>query len=90
MLDLTENLAAGTGEYTVIGGVDAWADEVEVYNPEDPENHQALHFTQVVWKGTTELGCAFVTCSAGTIFLAASHFLVCEYHSAGNVIGEFE
>ena len=76
--------------YTVIGGVNVWADEVEVYNRENRENHQALRFTQVVWKGTTELGCAFVACAADTIFSATSHSLVCEYHSAGNVIGEFE
>jgi hypothetical protein len=30
------------------------------YNPNDP---QASHFTQVVWKSTTQLGCASAICN---------------------------
>jgi hypothetical protein len=26
------------------------------------------HFTQVVWKATTKIGCAAVTCKDGTLF----------------------
>ena len=64
----TENLAAGTGNgYTVTSGVKAWTDEAKDYNPRNPK---PSHFTQVVWKGSKELGCAFVDCPAGSIFPA--------------------
>ena len=64
-LELAENLAAGTGQYTVTDGINAWTDEAKDYNPQNPAYS---HFTQVVWKGTRELGCAIVTCPAGSIF----------------------
>jgi pathogenesis-related protein 1 len=35
------------------------------YNPQDP---QYSHYTQMVWKGTTQLGCAEADCKAGTIW----------------------
>ena len=60
-----ENLAAGTGSYTVTSGIKGWTDEAKDY---DPQNPQYSHFTQVVWKGTKQLGCAFVDCPAGSIF----------------------
>jgi len=59
-------LAAGTGSgYTVTSGVKAWTDEVKDYNPKSPV---PSHFTQVVWKNTKQLGCAFIDCPAGSIF----------------------
>jgi len=66
-----------------------WTAEEKDY---DPNNPVPSHFTQVVWKSSKELGCATVTCAAGTIFPASygpSRYTVCEYSPAGNVIGEF-
>lgn len=37
----------------------------------DPNNPEASHFTQVVWKATTQVGCAFTSCSAGSVFAAS-------------------
>lgn len=34
----------------------------------DPNNPTYSHFTQVVWKSTTQLGCAVANCGAGTVF----------------------
>jgi uncharacterized protein YkwD len=83
-----ENLAAGTGDsYTIATAVKSWTDEVSQYNSNDP---QPSHFTQVVWKATTQVGCAVKDCSG--IFDASyglAHYHVCEYSPAGNVIGEF-
>jgi len=39
------------------------------------------HFTQIVWKGTSKIGCAAATCADGTIFTgyrANSTYVVCE------------
>lgn len=41
------------------------------------------HFTQLVWKNTTTMGCGCRLC--GT----RGWFLVCEYWPRGNVVGEF-
>ncbi|KAJ3528656.1 hypothetical protein NM688_g7967 [Phlebia brevispora] len=83
-----ENLAAGTGSsYDIAAAVKSWTDEVSQY---DPNNPQPSHFTQVVWKATTQVGCAEAQCSG--IFPASfglAKYFVCEYSPQGNVIGEF-
>ncbi|KAH7915360.1 PR-1-like protein [Hygrophoropsis aurantiaca] len=82
-----ENLAAGTGTYTIADAIGDWNAESSQY---DPSNPQASHWTQVVWKSTTDLGCAVQSCSG--IFAASygpAEYYVCEYYPAGNVIGEF-
>jgi len=48
-----------------------------------------LHATQVLWKGSTQVGCATVQCASGTIFGMPSWYTVCNYHPQGNVIGDF-
>ncbi|RDW80396.1 hypothetical protein BP5796_05094 [Coleophoma crateriformis] len=48
------------------------------------------HFTQVLWKSSTQIGCATQYCAAGTIFQNnPSWFTVCDYAGAGNMIGAF-
>ncbi|KAI0932293.1 hypothetical protein AcV5_004441 [Taiwanofungus camphoratus] len=83
-----ENLAAGTGSsYGIDAAIQSWTNEVSEY---DPNNPQPSHFTQVVWKATTQLGCAVQECSG--IFPSSygeAKFYVCEYYPQGNVIGEF-
>ena len=44
----------------VAQAIKMWNDEAPEYNPNSPV---ASHFTQVVWKDTTELGCAVVACN---------------------------
>jgi len=83
-----ENLAAGTGDYTSQDAVNDWVSEASQY---DPNNPVASHFTQVVWKSTTQLGCAVATCSG--IFpesYGAAQYYVCEYDPAGNIEGDGE
>ncbi|KAI0322084.1 PR-1-like protein [Amylostereum chailletii] len=81
-----ENLAAGTGSFPISAAIKLWTDESSSYNPSNP---QPSHFTQVVWKSSTELGCAVAQCPnlLGDGQVAA--FYVCEYSPAGNVIGQF-
>lgn len=55
-----ENLFLGSGNgYTPADAVQDWAAEAKDYNAASP---QYSHFTQVVWKATTELGCAIAQC----------------------------
>lgn len=60
------------------------AAEVEEYNFSDPHfNEKTGHFTQLVWKGTTTVGCGSRLCGS------RGWYLVCEYWPRGNVVGEF-
>ena len=50
--------------------------------------HEWGHFSQMVWKSTSEVGCATVDCSskgglANTGGNVAPHFTVCNYKSQG-------
>jgi len=84
-----ENLAAGNGaDYDITAAIKSWTDESKTY---DPSNPTFSHFTQVVWKSTTQVGCAESVCGTlnGAGFGNAKYF-VCEYSPAGNIIGEFQ
>ncbi|ODO10172.1 hypothetical protein I350_02401 [Cryptococcus amylolentus CBS 6273] len=84
-----ENLAAGVG-YDDAALFKGWTDESSAYSSSNPT---ASHFTQVVWKSSTQLGCYKASCADGTIFTGygTSDYVVCEceYSPAGNVIGQF-
>jgi len=70
-LCFTENLAAGTGDYTVTDGINAWANEAKDYDYSNPVFSDITgHFTQLVWRNTSDIGCAMVDCAPGTIFSA--------------------
>lgn len=49
------------------------------------------HFTQIVWKGTTQVGCATVTCNGlGNVDSSSPlPFTVCNYSPPGNYDGEY-
>jgi hypothetical protein len=42
----------------------------------DLSGPEFLHFSALLWKATTSVGCATVTCGAGTIFSMASLYTV--------------
>jgi uncharacterized protein YkwD len=75
-----ENLAAGTsGTLDGRAVADMWYDEVRLYRfPDGGFSMQTGHFTQLVWRGTTQIGCGVTTCNGMDIY-------VCEYDPAGNV-----
>lgn len=84
-----ENIAVGF--QSVHGAVDAWGLERSLYNYNDPGFSEATgHFTQLVWKASTTVGCGRKLCggkAAGS--KSTGWFLVCEYWPRGNVIGQF-
>lgn len=77
-----ENLALG---YTISAAVNAWYDEIELYDYNDPSfAYTTGHFTQLVWKNTTRVGCAYKDC--GPYY---GQYTVCQYYPPGNWAGQF-
>ncbi|KFY31956.1 hypothetical protein V493_00650 [Pseudogymnoascus sp. VKM F-4281 (FW-2241)] len=82
-----ENLAAGYPNATA--SIDAWGTERGEYDFKKAEfSHETGHFTQVVWKETTTVGCGLRECDGRGG--SPGWYVVCEYYPPGNVIGAFE
>ncbi|KAG8857895.1 hypothetical protein FRB91_010663 [Serendipita sp. 411] len=73
-----ENLSMGTN-MGATWAVQLWLDERSDYNAANP---QYSHWTQVVWKGSQQLGCASQVCGNQVMH-------ACEYYPPGNYIGQF-
>lgn len=84
-----ENLWEGTsGSYSFTQMVEGWGNEKkdfvmgkfpDVSNTGDWSD--VGHYTQIVWRNTTQVGCAFAETNGNTI-------LVCRYNPQGNVDGQ--
>jgi uncharacterized protein YkwD len=79
-----ENLAAGTeGVLDPEATVKMWYDEIAKYRfPDGGFSMETGHFTQVVWRGTTQVGCGHSQCKGNDIW-------VCNYDPAGNWDGQY-
>ncbi|KAI0397426.1 CAP domain-containing protein [Xylariaceae sp. FL0594] len=83
-----ENLALGCSDATSC--VQMWGDERRLYDYDRPVfGHDTGHFTQLVWKDTTAVGCGRKLCRGGTGG-SRGWYLVCEYWPRGNVVGFFD
>lgn len=77
-----ENLALG---YNTTAAVNAWYNEIRLYGYDNPVFAEDTgHFTQVVWKSTTRIGCSFKDC--GVFY---GQYTVCQYAAPGNWKGLF-
>ena len=71
------------------GAVDSWYNEVDLfgsyYGQSQVTDTSVLHFTQVVWKATTKIGCAVSNCGTSSSFFPGfnAYTIVCNYQSAG-------
>jgi len=96
-----QNIAAGlTADEVTDVITNLWYNnEVNAYSPYygqvNPEGNfnDYGHFTQIVWQGTTVVGCATQDCSANGLANVGSnvppYFTVCNYYEAGNYGGEY-
>jgi uncharacterized protein YkwD len=77
-----ENLAAGE-DMDAGHAVSLWAAEIDrfTYSPEYEFDPSSGHYSQVVWRGTTDIGCGRATCGRRAV-------VVCRYRPAGNHIGK--
>lgn len=64
--------------------VNSWSSEAKDYNYATNRCKAGKicgHFTQVIWKNTTKVGCAMVTCGLEEVW-------VCNYSPHGNIVGQ--
>lgn len=71
-----ENLALGFS--TAESAFNAWYSEGDNYDYSTATTFD--HFTAIIWKGTTKLGCAYKSCDQG-------RYTICSYDPAGNIVG---
>lgn len=65
----------------------SWYDEIKDYDYKNPTfSPKVGHFTQMIWKNTTEVGCAVFSLK-GSQWLET--YVACEYQPPGNVMGQF-
>lgn len=80
-----ENIAWASYDMSPIEAVNLWVAEKQYYDYASNsciQGYQCLHYTQVVWSGSTALGCASSSCTDG------SKFIICSYNPPGNVVGD--
>lgn len=80
-----ENLAEASGQHlTSEAVVKMWGNEVNYYDYRSNSCEQGRmcgHFTQLVWKGTREVGCGMAREGNREVW-------VCNYNPPGNIIGQ--
>ncbi|GLZ41597.1 hypothetical protein Acsp05_52210 [Actinokineospora sp. NBRC 105648] len=86
-----ENLFVSTAPTASIRkAVAAWMDEASKYDYGNPTfSGETGHFTQLVWKSTTQVTAAIAACPAGTILPIPTTYVVARYTPPGNYLGQF-
>lgn len=74
-----ENLSMGWGN-DFLKGPNVWYEEGNNLDWSNPSAIPYSHFSQMIWKSTTKLGCAWKDCNAQ----GNGYYLVCEYDPKGN------
>ncbi|KAF7933003.1 uncharacterized protein EAE97_008770 [Botrytis byssoidea] len=91
------NSGAFTTEAALADHIQQWYEEESLFgslygvaNPSEAVG-DFLHFTQIVWQGSRQVGCAVKTCGTDNSIYPGMYiwYSVCNYYPAGNVIGEF-
>lgn len=81
-----ENLFAGNGyPYSAVDASRSWYEEIQQYRygAVSAQNYHATgHYTQMVWRDTTQVGIGKAQCENGGVVIAA------EYNPPGNYLGQ--
>ena len=86
-----ENMAWGAGaDFDALKGAEYWGQEAKFYLPgtsipADFASFKALHYTQMVWRDSTEIGAGKATVQAGP--MKGWTVIVCNYNPVGNLVG---
>ena len=87
-----ENIYAAAGQVaTPQQVVDSWVGEAKNYDyAANSCTGTCGHYTQVVWRNSTKLGCGMTNCTKNSPFTGFPNwqFWVCEYDPPGNFNGE--
>uniref|UniRef100_A0A0E0HW96 SCP domain-containing protein n=2 Tax=Oryza nivara TaxID=4536 RepID=A0A0E0HW96_ORYNI len=85
-----ENIFWGSagGDWTAASAVSSWVSEKQWYDHGSnscsaPEGSSCGHYTQVVWRDSTAIGCARVVCDGDL-----GVFITCNYSPPGNFVGQ--
>ena len=79
-----ENIYCSEGmDNTAADVVDDWAEEIKFYNAVNGKCKGGVcgHYTQLVWRRTTQVGCGMARCGEKEIW-------VCNYDPPGNYVNE--
>lgn len=76
---------AGEEPCFTFGPITAQGTECDMTCAKSKFSNGCGHYTQVVWRGTTEVGCGVATCGSGR---SAGEVWVCNYRKQGNIIGQ--
>jgi uncharacterized protein YkwD len=80
-----ENIFGSGGTATAAAAMHSWMSEEADYNyAANSCSGVCGHYTQIVWRDTTHLGCALYDCAG----LTYGSTIVCDYGPGGNVNGE--
>lgn len=81
-----ENLYWSMGlPFSPTAAIDDWGSEIKYFKPKKTFSNaqmKAGHYTQMVWRNTSEVGCAAYRCGKEIL-------VVCNYNPAGNWLGEY-
>jgi hypothetical protein len=75
---------AGEEECYTFGPISVSGDDCDSACAMEQHSNGCGHYTQVVWRGTTEVGCGMATCGSGR---SAGEVWVCNYKAQGNIVG---
>lgn len=79
-----ENLAKASYVFSVVDATNMWGIERLDYNHFTRHKKNVVgHYTQMVWQGTSEIGCALAKNEKG------NYFSVCRYNPHGNIIRKY-
>jgi hypothetical protein len=89
-----ENIAAGAPSESIAAAVASWVNEKSSYDYATntcASGQMCGHYTQIIWKTTTAVGCAHVSCTTPIAALGGAtkwDFSVCDYSPPGNYVGQ--